>query len=210
MSNFTAYGAYVVFVTVRTHFESKTFDFFKHHKVKASKTTYEKRNDKWFFDKLAKEFTDRDLVDFLISNRLQDRNYVTELFDEDARENYIAYQRRRQSLSYNFTNELDRLFRHGTTRPFVIDDDRYPYIIGLYLRNLISAETMVILNDYVGFFDKFDKHYADDPIWPKIALKLRKYRPFVKYDRNKFKAILKEKVEEYGQTETTEEVSTEE
>ena len=86
MSHFSAYGAYVVFVTIRTHFESSTFDFFKHHKVKASKATYDKRPDKWFFDKVAKEYEDKDLRDFFIANRLKDRNYVTELLEDIAKD----------------------------------------------------------------------------------------------------------------------------
>ena len=63
MTHFTGYGAYIVFVTIRTHFESKTFDFFKHHVVKAHRRTYENRNDRWFFDKVAKEYSDKELRD---------------------------------------------------------------------------------------------------------------------------------------------------
>ena len=56
---------------------------------------------------------------------------------------------------------------------------------------------MVILNDYTGFIAKFDKYYdKNDPIWSKISLKLRKYKPFVKYPKDKVKAILKEKIDE--------------
>ena len=90
MSHFSAYGAYVVFVTIRTHFESPTFDLFTHHKVKASRATYEKRPDKWFFDKVAKEYQDKDLRDFFISNRLCNRNYVTELLEDEAKEDEYA------------------------------------------------------------------------------------------------------------------------
>lgn len=197
MSHFSGYGAYIVFVTIRTHFESSTFDFFKHHKVKASRETYEERNDRWFFDKVAKEYEDKQLRDFFIANRLQDRNYVTELLEDEAVANYTDYQRRRQSLSYLFSNELDRVFRYGITKPFVINDGEYPYLVNLYLRRVISPETMVILNDYLSYFDKFDKYLGkNDVIWSKVSLKLTKYKPFLKYDREKFKRILKEKVDE--------------
>jgi hypothetical protein len=47
-----------------------------------------------------------------------------------------------------------------------------------------------------------------DPIWGKIALKLRKYKPFLKYDKDKYKSILKGKLNE--QREATEAVSAEE
>lgn len=208
MSHFSTYGAYVVFVTIRTHFESPSFDFFKHHKVKAGRQALDKRSDKWFFDKVAKQYQDKDLRDFFIANRLMDRNYVTELLDGEAEENYIRYKARRQSLTYTFTNELDRVFKHGLKKPFEISSDMYPYIVTLYLRGLISPETMVILNDFIPFFEKFDKHLGTtDPIWGKIALKLRKYKPFLKYDKDKYKSILKGKLNE--QREATEKVSAE-
>lgn len=197
MSHFTAYGAYVVFVTIRTHFESSTFDFFKHHKVKASRVTFDRRPDKWFFDKVAKEYEDKDLRDFFIANRLQGRNYVTELLEDEAQENYTKYKGRRQALTYLYTNELDRIFRYGIAKPFDIVPNEYPYILTLYLRGAISPETIVITNDFIPFFDKFDKYMGkNDPIWSKIALKLRKYKPFLKYDKEKFKHILKEKIDE--------------
>ena len=208
MSHFSTYGAYVVFVTIRTHFESPSFDFFKHHKVKAGRQALDKRSDKWFFDKVAKQYQDKDLRDFFIANRLMDRNYVTELLDGEAEENYIRYKARRQSLTYTFTNELDRVFKHGVKKPFEISEDMYPYIVTLYLRGLISPETMVILNDFIPFFEKFDKHLGtDDLIWSKIALKLRKYKPFLKYDKDKYKSILKGKLNE--QREASEKVSAE-
>lgn len=197
MAHLTGYGAYVAFVTVRTHFESKTFDFFTHHRVKANRRTYENRSDRWFFDKVAKEYKDRELFDFFIANRLESRNYVTELLEDEAKENYIKYTARRQSLSYLFANEVDRVFKHGCKYAFDNIDGQYPYVVGLYLRKVISPETMVILDNYVPFFNKFNKYLGDDdPIWSKVELKLRKYKPFLKYDKDKFKVILKSQIKE--------------
>ena len=195
MSHFTGYGAYLVYVTIRTHFESPTFDFFKHHKVKAKRHTYEERNDRWFFDKVAREYETKDLRDFFIANRLENRNYITELIEDDAKDNYMEYKRRIESLSYNFATDLDKVFKHGLKKPFELKEDQYPYLVGLYLRRVISPETMVIIDDFLPFIDKFDKYLGTtDFIWSRVALKLRKYRPFLKYDGAKFKRILKEKV----------------
>lgn len=194
MKHFTGYGAYLVFVTVRTHFESPTFDFFKHKNVKANKATYLKRNDKSFFDMIAKDYDAKELMGFFIANRLEGRNYITELLDDDAQITYMNYQRRIQALTYNFKSEISNLNCPGV---FKCRDDQYPEIVQLYLQGRVSPETMVILNDYTGFIAKFDKYYdKNDPIWSKISLKLRKYKPFVKYPKDKIKAILKEKIDE--------------
>lgn len=194
MRHFTGYGAYLVFVTVRTHFESPTFDFFKHKQVKANRLTYEKRVDKSFFDMIAKDYPAEELMNFFIANRLEGRIYITDLLDDDAEIVYNNYNRRRQALTYNFKNEIESL---DCPYVFKCKRDQYPEIVNLYLQRRVCHETMVIINDYVPFVEKFDKYYdKNDPIWAKISLRLRKYRPFVKYDKEKIKLILKEKVNE--------------
>lgn len=195
MKHFTGYGAYLLFLALRTHFANAKYDFFQMRgKLRANKESYLKRNDKFFFEKLAKEYNAEELRDFYIANLLEDKNYVTEMIEDGSQRNYTDYQRRQQSLSYNFTNELDRVFSDSLTGSFDIIEGEYPNIINLYLRRILSPETMVILDDFVLYSDKFNKYLCDDIIWSKISLKLRKYKPFLKYDKNKFKRILKEKV----------------
>ena len=196
MKHFSGYGAYLLFLAIRTHFTNDKYDFFQMNgKLRATKDSYEKRTDKHFFDKVAKLYDVQELKQFYIANALADKHYIIDLLNDEAGENYADHKRRTQSLSYNFNNELERLFKHGVDKPFAIVDGQYPYIISLYLGKRISPETMVILNDFVPFFKKFDKYLGEnDPIWSKVTLKLRKYKPFVKYDKDKFKSILKEKI----------------
>jgi hypothetical protein len=195
MKHFTGYGAYLLFLALRTHFTNAKYDFFQMHgKLRANKESYNKRHDRFFFEKLAKEYNAEELRDFYISNFLEDKHYVTEMIEDGSQRNYIEYQRRRQALSYNFTSELERIFSDSSTGPFITSDSEYPNIINLYLRRILSPETMIILDDFILYSDKFNKYLCDDIIWSKIYLKLRKYKPFLKYDKNKFKHILKEKV----------------
>ena len=60
---------------------------------------------------------------------------------------------------------------------------------------IVSFETLVLINDFIPFTDKFDKYLSDDVIWSKISLKIRKYKPFLKYPKDKVKHILKEKID---------------
>ena len=55
--------------------------------------------------------------------------------------------------------------------------------------------------------DKFDEFYDGDYIWMKISRKVKKYRPFLKYDKHKMKDILKGVMNE--QREKTEAISAE-
>lgn len=209
MNHFSGYGAYMLFVALRTHFDKSNYDFFQMNgKLRVSKESYYKRNDRKFFEKVAKEYSAEALRDFYIANILEDRIYITELLDEKAEDAYNDYTRRRQSLSYIYTDDLGRIFDKGLSVPFIVSHRTFPSIILLFLRGEVSLETMVILDDFLGYTNKFDRYYEDDVIWPKISKKISKYRPFLKYDKVKMKHILKGIVNE--QRETSEKILTEE
>lgn len=199
----------MLFLALRTHFNNNKYDFFQMHgKLRATKESYFKRNDKWFFEKIAKDHTAEELRDFYIANLLEDKHYITELINEEAAVVYVDYQRRQQSLSYVCSNDMDRIFcDDDLRRPFITSKDRYPDIVTLFLRKSISLETLIILDDLTGFTTKFDKFYEDDIIWTRISKKISKYRPFLKYDKVKMKNMLKGKVNE--QRKETKEISTE-
>ena len=192
MKHFSGYGAYLLFLAIRTHFDSVRYDFFQMNgKLNAGKQSYEKRQDKSIFVKFAKEYNTTDLRDFYIANILDDRHYIAEFMDDRAKDAYNNYKRRRQSLSYICANDMGRVFDQGLREPFIVSHRTYPSIVLLFLRGEISLETMVILDDFLGYTNKFDKFYQDDVIWPKISKKISKYRPFLKYDKDKMKDILK-------------------
>lgn len=197
MKHFSGYGAYLLFLALRTHFNNGSYDFFQMHgKLRANKESYQKRHDKYFFEKLAKEYNTTDLRDFFVANLLNDRHYITEMLDDVSKDHYNFYKRRHQALSYFFKNDLDQLFVSSICGPFELKLDEYPPIIISYLNNRITHETMVVLNEFICFSNKFDKYLSDDIIWSKISLKLRKYKPFVKYDKVRMKSILKEKIDD--------------
>lgn len=198
MKHFSGYGAYLLFLALRTHFTKVKYDFFQMHgKLRATKESYLKRNDKFFFEKLAKLYNAEELKTFYVANLLADRHYVTQMLDEDAHGAFYELQKRNQSLSYVFKNDLDKVFESGCKSAFDTQHGDYPHVVNLVLCNAIAIESAAILNDFIPYIDKFDKYLGDDDIvWSRVALKLRKYRPFIKYDAEKFKAILKEKVHE--------------
>ena len=196
MKHFSGYGAYLLFLALRTHFTSAKYDFFQMNgKLRATKESYIKRNDKAFFEKIAKLYNAEELKNFYVANFLEDRHYIVELLSEEAHAAFWESEKRRQALSYIFKNDMDRVFDNGCKHAFDLVDGEYPHIVNLTLRQSIALESAVILNDFIPYTDKFDKYLGDDDIiWSRLALKVRKYRPFLKYDSDKIKAILKEKV----------------
>jgi hypothetical protein len=74
----------------------------------------------------------------------------------------------------------------------VVDDGQYPLLLKNVMYNTIAIETLVILNDIMNFFPMWDKKISDTIVWPSMRKKFLKYTPFIDYDKNKFKSILKE------------------
>lgn len=194
MSHFTGYGAYQLYMALRLHFNSNRYNFFKMNgKLRLTKDSFRKRTDKSFFEQLSKTYNSEDLKDYYIANFLEDKPYVTALLCDSADHNYLQYRKRRQSLRYNFKSDLELI---PWNNAFKIHEYSYPEIVSLYLQRKISIETMVILSTYIPFKDKFDTFYSGDFIWPKLSLKMEKYSPFLKYDRELMKRILKESLDE--------------
>jgi hypothetical protein len=151
------------------------------------------RRDRFQFQKVCRLYNGDDLQDLFVANFLKDKTWVGDMLDEEAQSNFLDYRRRHQSLTYNFTNDLDKLFTNETPdKLFRSTNNELPPILTYILREDISIETAVILDRFIGFSKNFDS------LFEKQRMKLQKYAPFIKFDKNKMKSILKEKLHEHG------------
>jgi hypothetical protein len=202
----SAFDTYCMFLALKNHFTRDNYDFFRYRgKVNASPDSFMSRKDRFQFQKLSRLHNEENMRDFIVSNILAGKSWVGEFLDDDAEENYLKHLKIRQSLSYIFTNELDGLFRNG--QPIVtfrVYKDRYPSSFMYYLSGRVTIETMVILNNLINYVPKWDIFYSDDSIWPKHSMMIKKYAPFLVYDKQKMKAILKDKIKEYDHGEEQE------
>lgn len=213
MQHLSGYGAYKLFLALKAHFGSEKYDFFKFQgKVKASKEAYQKRHDKYFFEKLTKQYDAMELRDFYVANLIEGNMYVTDMMGETAHSHHITHQAYKQALTYKFGEELDRIYEHGILRTFSWQKGEYPWILQLYMQHTISLETLVILDSLVpGYKNKFDRHLKGDVLWSVIRLQMEKMKPFVKFDNDKVSTVFKEKIREHvRQEQKTKKVSTEE
>jgi hypothetical protein len=195
-----------MFLALKNHFTRDSYDFFRYRgKVNASPDSFMSRKDRFQFQKLSRLHNEENMRDFIVANILAGKSWVGEFLDDDAEENYLKHLKIRQSLSYIFTNELDGLFRNG--QPIVtfrVYKDRYPSSFMYYLSDRVTIETMVILNSLINYVPKWDSFYSDDSIWPKHSMMIKKYAPFLVYDKQKMKVILKDKIKEYDHGEEQE------
>lgn len=193
-----AYQTYCLFMAIRNHFTQKNYSFFKYHgKVKTSKEKFETNRDRFKYAKLAKTYDAVEMQDFILANIIAGRRWIGDLMDEEAEDIYIKYIKRTQSFTYTFQGDLNHIFENisSPTNIFKEKNSTYPVLIDLCMSNTIHIETLCVLNSFIPFVHIFDKQLGqDDFIWSSIRNMIVKLTPFLTYDREKCKRLLKEHI----------------
>lgn len=187
------YEAYKLYVALKNHFNSDTYDFFRYGgKTRANVKSFEVRPDKYFFSKLGKH---RDVERYILANIVEDNPnvWVGDLANEQrAEDNYKKWLSRQESLTYQFSNDLDKL-QPLYNDNLAVEGSSHPFLLKLFIQNKITIETLIVLNDMCGFFKHWNKHIEEDVIWPMIYKKCKKYKPFLVYNKEKLKQIVVDK-----------------
>lgn len=188
------FESYKLYNALKLHFETDGYDAIKYHfKTSVKPTSFFKRKDKFFFAKLAKTY-ENELKDFYIANFKNDVKYVGDMLNEGGERYYRDHKKIMESLTYQFQTDINKL--NDMDIPFdsllEAEDNNHPLIIKLWMQEEILLETVVILDSILGFVERENKKITDTIIWPDIYRKIMKYKPFVKFDRNKCLNLLKE------------------
>jgi hypothetical protein len=202
MTENSGYAAFAMYNSLKLHFTSKSYDYFKYHgKTNVSTVTFLKNKSKYQFYKLARKYNLDELRDFYIANFLEGDKWVGEIANADGEEVYRKWQKTQQSLTYTFENDIMYLLSNGGSPDEMLEvkPNSYPVLMHLVQLKQASLETLCILNDILKFFPMWDKKIDDDIVWPDFKMKCEKYTPFLNYDKVKFKKILKEKIKEYAE-----------
>lgn len=201
MTENTGYAAFAMYNSLKLHFTSKSYDYFKYHgKTNVSAVTFLKRKDKYSFYKLSRKYSLDELKYFYVANFLEGDKWVGDMA-KDGEEVYKKWQKTQQSLTYNFENDIVYLLSNGGSPDEMLEvkPNSYPLLMKFVQLGQIKLETLVILNDILNFFPMWDKKIEDDIIWPNFKMTCIKYTPFLQYDKAKFKKILKEKIKDYAE-----------
>jgi hypothetical protein len=184
---------------MKSHFTNSKYDFFKYGgKSKATLTSFNKRKDKYWFEKTSRKYSDKEVVDFLLSNFVSADNpqnlWIGEIINSGER-TYADWMRRQQSLTYLFKEQSSELFLETKLEDALNCSKGHPPVLKRFLSGKISIETLVIYDKIFLFGKKFDKKLLD-PVWESVSLRIKKYNPFLNIDVFQFKKILREIVNE--------------
>ena len=191
------FDTYQTYLALKRHFTSN-YDYFKYKgKVKASLESYLRRKYKFFFRKLGKKYDKEELVNFFVSNFVVSDNWIGNLVSQESEENYVRFQKRMQSLSYLYDNDVHRIIDYCRENDLqlnsvlLVEDDNHPILLKLLLQKKISIETVIIMDDTLKFI-RYWNAKLDDIIWEEKKQLISNYRQFLKYDRNTYRQKLKE------------------
>ena len=194
------FEVYQHYLSVKNHFTNPKYDFFKYGaKTKATITSFNRRKDRYFFERTSRKLSDKEIVDFLVSNFAYSDNpqnlWIGSLINEGER-NYSEWKKRQQSLTYLFREQSNKLLSNNELESIFNCSKGHPILLKRYLGGDVSLETLVIFEKIFSFRQKFDKK-LDDPVWETVSLKIRKYTPFLNnLDMFKYKKILRDIVNE--------------
>ena len=190
----TPFETYQTYLSMKSHFTNPKYDFVKYGgKSRATMTSFNKRKDKYWFEKTSRKYSDQEVIDFLLSNFVNATNpqnlWIGEIINSGER-TYSEWMKRQQSLTYLFTEQSNELLLEKNLEEVFDCSKGHPVVLKKYLGGDISLETFAILEKIFSFQKNFDKKLTD-PVWETVSLKLKKYLPFININVFHFKNILR-------------------
>lgn len=193
----TGYETYKLYLSLKRHFTNQNYDYFKYSgKCRSSIESFERRKDKYFFKKLDTKYDPQTQIEYFVSQFIKDENlWIGNIFSKECENNYNEWKKRIQSLTYVITQDINNMLEKSTFEElFSCSDGKHPLLLKYYLSNRISIETMIILDSILNYTKDFNQKIVDPVVWPKVYSMMRKYAPFLKFDKSKYKQIIREKV----------------
>ena len=198
MMKVTPFETYQSYLSMKSHFTNRKYDFFRYGgKSRATMASFNKRKDKYWFEKTSRKYSDGEIVDFLLANFVTTDNpknlWIGEIINSGERI-YAEWTKRQQSISYLFKEESNKLLEENQLQELFECGKGHPLILKRFLGGDISLETFVIFDIIFSFSKKFDEKLLD-PVWETVSMKIRKYKPFLSINVSNFKKILRELVD---------------
>ena len=199
MLKVTPFETYQHYLSLKNHFTNPKYDFFRYGaKTRASIASFNKRKDKYWFEKTSRKYSDEEIIDFLVSNFIAVDNpqnlWIGEIINSGER-TYADWMRRQQSLTYLFKEQSNELFSETKLDDALSCSRGHPPVLKKFVSGKIPLETLVIYDKIFLFGKTFDKQLLD-PVWETVSLKIKKYSPFLNIDVFSYKRILRSILDE--------------
>ena len=198
--NYNGFDVYKTYLAIKLHFTTSAYDYHKYNgKVNASLEQFTRRNDRYFFYKLSTRYTKDSIVDYFVSNfASNNKKWIGNLLEDTGHKTYLRYKGYGESFNYNLRGDLGRItFDSGMG----VHNGQHPRMLRLLIQEKINYQTAIILDKTIAFIKDWDTQIKEKVVWPHISSKLKKLKPFLRYNEVEAQLILKETIREGFQNE---------
>ncbi|AHY25228.1 DNA helicase loader [Pectobacterium bacteriophage PM2] len=183
-------SVYCLYLAIKQHFNGR-YDVVKYNWVmRVSDVAYNKRRDKYFFEKLSDKYTLKELTLIFISNLVANQDaWIGDISDADALVFYREYIGRLKRIKQVFEDDIKNIYYFSKKVEVSALSEIFEYnnkvgssyIFKLLQSNVISFETFILLDSFLDIINKHDDQ-TNDLVWSKYSTKLNGYKKILKID----------------------------
>ena len=189
------FKAYRYYLAIKLHFTTDKFNVFENRgSVRGTREAFNARNDRYIFEKLAQKYDDREIIQFFVSNFAYGND--TAIYgNSEAEELYSEWQRRKQSISKIFVDDLTNVmnfcdvYKFNTNGIFKVVNGDLPVLTSMFISGKITIETLRIIDDIFPFINSWENDPMIKIVMGDKLLRAEKLKGFVKYDREKLTKV---------------------
>lgn len=183
-------SVYTLYLAIKQHFNGR-YDVVKYNWVmRVSDAAYNKRRDKYFFEKLSDKYTLKELTLIFMSNLVANQDaWIGDISDADALVFYREYIGRLKRIKQVYEDDIKNIYYFSKkvevkslSEIFEYNNKvNSSYIFKLLQSNVISFETFILLDSFLDIINKHDGQ-TNDLVWSKYSTKLNAYKKILKVD----------------------------
>jgi hypothetical protein len=195
----SGFSSYVWYLSLKTHFTTEKYNILEKGMIPVTQAQYDKKGGvKYAMERLARKYSEKDICQYFIANFLAGDKYGG-IFNDQGDANYLAWIKRKESLSYLYEQDLLLLSdyeRHSANQKRLTKEElfsclegKHPIILTEYLGKRIMLETLVILEQLYKYRAQLDESLGYDPVWKETSKLLGKSLPFIDIEVLTFQRI---------------------
>ena len=193
------FDVYRMYLAMKLHFTNPNFDYFTAGgKTNAKEKTYQQRNDFWFYETLAKKYKKEEIQELLLASfALSEDTSKVWIGDikVSGKDRWVVWKKSQQSLAYTVEQDLESVVGCMGSQGYTFNNlfetmGGHPPLLKLFLKRQLNLDTLVVMDIVLGFTKRWDKELKD-PLWEQISLKIKKYKPFLSINKDKYLQIMR-------------------
>lgn len=192
-------SVYLLYLMMKQHFNGK-YDVIKYHwTMRISDQAYNKRRDKYFFEKLSEKHMLKELTLIFMSNLVANQDaWIGDISDADAMVFYREYIGRLKRMKTQYEDDIKNIYyfsqKVGESLSGIFEYNikgDSSYIFKLLQSNVISFETFILLDSFLNIINKHDDS-TNNLVWSNFSTKLNAYKKILDVDANEAKRVFME------------------